>query len=257
MGEETARQIYPDDLDLVTKFCSPFFEARYKCLDRFIDTQRNVLELAVGTSVGRGISISDNPDKVYVGTDLPEMIAEAKTFFMQINSERRANHHLAAANVLSYDELSAAASHLGTRRGLIIVNEGLWMYLTTEEQTTAADNIRKLLEKYGGQWVTPDIWDLESNDEFVSSLGPQLRRAMSRLMTRASMLTGRDIKSNCFARRQEAIAFLNNSGFAVTQYPMVDELSSLTSIGKLWEAHESRLYVPGLRQQRVSVMSLL
>jgi hypothetical protein len=256
-GEETARQVYCEDLDSLTAFSGPFFEARHKCFNRFIEAHRNVLELAVGTSVGRGLAISDDLDKFYVGTDLPEMIREAKTFFEAINYKDRTNHILAAANVLSYDELNAAANHLVTRRDVLIINEGLWMYLTTEEQAVAADNIRRILENYGGEWVTPDIWDLASNEQFISSLEPQLRSAMPTIMQRASNATGRDLDKNYFATRQAAIAFFHKLGFKMDQYPMVDDLRCLTSIASLWGERERGFYEPGLRQQRVWVMSLI
>lgn len=255
-GEEAARQIYRDDFDLVTVFSGPFVEARYKCFDRFVRAHNNVLELAMGTSVERGLSISDDPNMIYIGTDLPQMIHESKEFFNKINDQRRANHHLEAANVLSYDDLNAAASHLGARRGVVIINEGLWPFLTPEEQVICAENIRRVLEHYGGKWVTPDISDLESREQFISSLGPEMRFAMPRIMSNISHLTEREIEQNCFATRQQATRFLETSGFEVSLHPMVDTLSCLTSVTKLWGERERDSYEAALRQQVVWVMSL-
>lgn len=255
-GEETAREMYDGDFDLMTKFASPWAEARYKCFNRFIGEISNVFELAVGTSVERGLSISDDPDRIYIGTDLPGMIDESVAFFNGINERARTNHYLEAANALSYEELSAAASHFGVRSNVAIINEGLWMFLTTEEQLVCAENIHRILQRYGGKWVTPDITDLESNERFISSLGPEMRSAAPRIMQRIAALVGRDLEKNYFANRREAIRFLKESGFEVNQYPMVDSFDCLTSASKLWGERERRFYEPALRQQMVWVMSL-
>lgn len=254
-GEEAAREILGEDLELVTRYSVPFMEARYKCFDRFIGARSNVLELAVGTSVERGLSISDDPEKIYVGTDLPGMITDAKAFFDEINEKIRTNHHLKAANVVSYEELQAAAYHFGARKELTIINEGLWYYLTNEEQLTCAENIRRLLEHYGGQWVTPDITDLESGRHDVASLELALQCSYQRIMRRIESLTGRDLEKNSFPSRQHAIAFFEKCGFTVTQYPMLEGLRHLTSIENMWGNRERSLYEPILSRQLVWVMS--
>jgi len=250
-GEAAARQMYQDDLDLMTRFSGPVFEARYKCFDRFIRTHPNIVELAMGTSVGRGLTIAEDPEKLYIGTDLPEMIDQSKIFLGTISKGKRTNHFLEAANVLSYDELNAAISHLGSRRDVAIISEGLWMYLTAAEQSVAAENVRRLLEKHGGTWVTPDIWDLESNEKFIASLGPQMSAAVPRILQKASAVTGRTLANNYFANREEAVVFFRNAGFEVAQYPMVHDLGCLTSLPKLWGEQERRMYGGGLMQMRV------
>jgi hypothetical protein len=255
-GEETAKQIYNDDFDLATRLIGPFLEARYKCFNRFIDAYRNVFELAVGTSVERGLSVSDDPDKTYIGTDLPEMIKESKAFFKKIDNRRRTNHYLEAANVLSFEQLNAAASHFTAKRDVAIINEGLWGYLTTEEQAVCAENIRKILTRYGGKWITPVISDLESNEQFLYSFGPEVRLAMLRMRQRVVNLTGRELEKNHFANRQEAIKVLKKFGFAVSLYPRVDNLACLTSIRKLWGEREREIYEPVVGRQLVWVMSL-
>lgn len=255
--EDLVRDICSEnDLDLVTRLSAPLIEARYKCFNRFICAYGNVLELAVGMSIERGISVSADPNRVYIGTDLPDAIAELKTLFRKITSDQRPNHHLEIANVLSYEELSAAADHLGMRRGVAIINEGLWMYLTTDEQTVCAENIRAILEHYGGEWITPDICDLESDEQFTSVLSLEVKSALSRTMQRISNLTGRPVERNYFPNRYAAIRFFGGLGFEVKQYPAIEKLGCLSTITKLWGPREMRLYAPGLRQQRVWVMSL-
>lgn len=255
-GEKAARQIYGADFDLLTRVAAPLLEARYKSFDRFVGAHESVFELAVGTSVGRGLMISDDQTKLYIGSDLPGMIERSRKFIARIKRESRSNHYLEVANVLSYEELSDAARHFGSRRDVAIIHEGLWLYLTTKEQIAAADNIRRLLEHYGGVWVTPDIWDVESVERMDSSLGHEVRSAIPRISQRLSCLTGRDLKKNYFKNSQEATCFLEKFGFEVHHHPMIEDLLSLVSIRKLWGEREYDLYADALRQRRVWTMSL-
>lgn len=255
-GEEVAKQIYQEDFVIGTRMAGPFMEARYKCFNPFIESHRNVLELAVGASVERGLSISDSAEKIYIGTDLPEMIKETKALFAKIADKNRTNHHLEAANVLSYEQLNVPIERLGINGEILIINEGLWMYLMHEEQVVFAENIRRILERYGGKWVTPDITDLEASDEFISSLGPDMSVAQRRIMQRFATVTGREFDTNYFVNPQDAIRFFQNAGFKVKQYPMVCNLASVTSIEKLWGKRERSFYEPALRTQLVWELSV-
>jgi hypothetical protein len=256
-GEEATRQILQEDFALLTPFGAALAEARYKCLDRLISGSTNVLELAVGLSFGRGLVISESPERAYVGTDLPESIVESKSLLEECDPKRRANYHLKAANVLSKDQMNEAGSILGARQDVAIINEGLWTYLTIEEQAAGMANIRRLLERYGGKWITPDISDSESEEQFNSLLGPELKAAAPRVAQRLERLTGRALAKNFLPTSEKAIGFIEESGFEVSQYPLIDDFDQLTSsFDGPWKRHEEGSYEPGLRQLRVSVMTL-
>jgi hypothetical protein len=255
-AEEVARAIYHDDCDLVTRLFGPLIEARYKCFNRALAAHSNVLELAVGTSIERGLSICDAPDRIYVGTDLPEMIRECNALLAKTSPITRTNHHLEVANVLSYEELDAAVSHFRARPELLIINEGLWMYLTRQEQFICAENIRRILERHGGRWVTPDIGDLETREQRLSTMGSEMQSMLARVLQKTAQLTGKEVEKSLFANRSEAIKFFSESGFEVNYYPVVDDLGSLSSLGKLWGERERAMCGPWLRQHLVWVMSL-
>ena len=254
--EESVKFINHDDLVVVTRFLGPFLEARYKCFNKFVRAYRNVLELAVGTSIERGLSISDDADRMYIGTDLPEMIEESRAFFLSINKKERLNHRLEAASVLSCDELSAAAGDFGGRRGVLIVNEGLLQYLSLDERHICAANVRRILERYGGEWITPDVNIGGSGEDPSASVGPEAKAAIGRVFESVSNMTGRDNEKNSFGSPEEAVRFFHESGFEVNQYPMIESVKHLSSISKLWREQERCYYEPLLNQQRVWVMSL-
>lgn len=178
-GESIARAIYAEDFDLLTRICAPMVEARYKCFDRFIQGYRNILEIAVGAAVGRGIDIANrHHDKTYVGTDLPDMMQEAVSLFRKYYLHRD-NHHLLPANVMCREELDAAVDIFPSGE-ILIINEGLWMYLAAEERFAGAMNIRSVLERTGGVWVTPDFTDREYENYVLSSLDPDVARSLNK-----------------------------------------------------------------------------
>lgn len=255
-AEEAARNILGDDLDIMTRFSGPILEARYKCFDRFIAAHRNVLELAVGTSIERGLTISSHPTNAYVGTDLPQMIQSTRILLNEVCPQESSNHHLVAANVLSLEELNCAVEHFDRGGDIQIINEGLLLYLTVDERRTCAGNIRSILAQYGGRWITPDIIDRESTARFVSQMTPDLKSAFHRTLDRIGHLTGRDIEKRFFNSREQAVDFFESCGFKVELFQMVKDTNNLASIGKLWGERERCLYEPALKQELVWVMSL-
>jgi O-methyltransferase involved in polyketide biosynthesis len=254
-GEEAARQMFGDDLDLVTRLFAPVLEARYKCFDRFTRLYNNVLELAVGTSVERGMRISGDPDKIYVGTDLPELIAELRAFLDDIDGKKgKENFYLEGANVLSYEQLRVACAHFHSRRGVLVINEGLLIFLTMDEQAICAENVRKLLECYGGKWITTDITCESGLTPY--SYGPEVETALLRATEKHAHVTGRNLGRSRFSSEEAAIRFFQEAGFNVKRYPMVSDLGPITSITRLWQEPERRVYEHQLRQHMVWEMSL-
>ncbi len=57
----------------------PLWEARYKTTNQIIarEGMTQILEIAAGLSP-RGLAMTDDPDVVYVATDLPEMLEQEK-----------------------------------------------------------------------------------------------------------------------------------------------------------------------------------
>lgn len=255
-GEDAARVLYCEDFDMAVRHAGPFLEARYKSFNPFTAMYGNVLELAVGASVERGLSICNDNERIYVGTDLPEMIEEARKLCSKIDRIGRSNHRLEPANVISYDELGKASIGFGERRNVLIICEGLWGFLSSEEQAATVENIRRILMHYGGQWVTPDFFDLESMHRYVSAVPPEVSSAMSRIGQRLRQLTGRVVEKNLFASKQEARRFFQSFGFKLEQHPMVRDVRCISSLAKLWGDQERTWYEQVLAKQLIHVMSI-
>lgn len=254
-GEQAARDLCGEDVLLAARLTAPYFEARYKCFNRFIARHAKVFELAMGCSIERGLSISDDTDKIYVGTDLPEVIAASRSLIDSIGAEARSNHYLKSANILLEGELREAAQYFGSAADLLIINEGVWGYLTLEEQMVGAENIRQILVTYGGIWVTPDIVDLESQEKFTASLRPEHRSAFNRISNRSEQITGRIFKKNLLPTRRDAVRFLQTAGFEVNHYPLVEDLRELSSLESMWGERVTAVLGPGLKEQLVWEMS--
>lgn len=255
-GKEEALAILGDDLSTGVKIFAPFFEARYKCFQRYFCLYKNVIELAVGTSIERGLFISNNAENCYIGTDLPEMITEIKPLLARFAGTETDNHFLEPVNAVSFEEMAAAAGNLGDRRNVLIMNEGLLGYLSMEEQAECAENVRRILQTYGGRWVTTDVYDLESNERLCAESGSEFRFLIERTTNSLNKLTGRIRANNYFLDANAAIRFFNNIGFEVERRPIMHDGMFLKSMHLLWNERDKKQYAPLLENGTVWVMSL-
>jgi hypothetical protein len=152
--------------------------------------------------------------------------------------------------------MAAAASNLGARKSVVVINEGLMDYLSMEEQAACAENVRRILQMYGGQWVTTDIWDEECNERFAAAADSEIRSLLERTSKRLSSLTGRVSKQSCFPDVSSAMRFFHNCGFKMEKHSVVDDVTAIRSIDSLWSEHDKSLYVPLLKDRVVWAMSL-
>lgn len=208
----------------------PQFEARYKLTNRILAENKNnqVLEIAAGLSPRGLIMTEENPLLRYVELDLPAMAQRKRkilrTLFEQHKAEPRNNLHVEDGDALDNDSLLAAARHF-RREPVSILNEGLLRYLGFDQKTTVAKNVRSLLEKFGGVWITPDI-------TFKKIAAFQQEREDSR--KRVMAISGINVEKNAFENADAARKFFNDLGFAVEQRDFLeirDELSSPKKLG--------------------------
>ena len=119
----------------------------------------------------RSIAFSRMENKYYYGIDLPAVIGDLRRYIMQIIPGAHLDNRirLLAVDVTDYDTLRYSINCKGP---LFIATEGLMMYLTEKEMITAAQNIRKLLDEFGGVWITNDPFARELNDSVINTLFP-------------------------------------------------------------------------------------
>ena len=241
-AESTARQMLGDRIVSMGTLSPSIFEVRYKSINRGLARTglTNVLELACGLSP-RGLEIAAKGG-VYVGTDLPEMLTESASLMTAIAGRDKVpldNLHFHAANVLDREALEHAAAHFRKER-FAICNEGLLMYLNREEKVVTARNIRELLLRNGGHWITTDIVFRALRDSVRTLFSLETRKALAPVLKAFAEKTGRDIHANDFANKAEAVAFFEKEGFSIEEFPVYDRGDILSTSFRLHERFKER-----------------
>ncbi len=209
---------------------APIFELRYKsvsnALRRVGATQ--ILELASGVSL-RGLALTSNPAITYVETDLGELTNEKRNLIETLRRKYSLPNHgnleLRVANALDFDDLAEAARRFKADQTTAVIHEGLFQYLSRDEIQTVANNIRKLLNRYPGVWITPDF----SFRQAEQDVSPQQQRFRSLITGK----TGREMYEGAFDDEEDLNTFLKEAGFDSQVISAVEEMPELTSIAAL------------------------
>jgi len=158
----------PYEPDLSTKDLSFWgrllhFEDRYWSIDQLLADLpiKNILELSSGFSF-RGLKTVAQPGYHYIDTDLPEVVAIKKDFVAAFPGKQI----VSVLELLPLNALDEAAFRETVDRfpsgEIVIVNEGLLMYLDEQEKQQLCHLIHRVLMERGGYWITADIyvkWD--------------------------------------------------------------------------------------------------
>lgn len=187
-----------------------FFESRFKAVNRILDERgaTQVLELAAGLSP-RGMDFARR-GVMYVEADLADSTILKREIVNSVLGQLPANLRLCPASVLDRDEFLACCSNF-SRAAVTVTTEGLLRYLTFDEKTSLAANVRELLSTHGGMWITTDIhlrqW--------------ALRRAPIRREVETERL-GRNLEPNYFNDLHHAQSFFEGCGFVVESQPLLE-----------------------------------
>lgn len=212
-------------------FYAPMFEARYKSLTQLIHKSgaSQVLELASGYSL-RGLDLTRGEAVRYVETDLPQVVAAKVSLLDDVRQQHRIlpspRHAVLPADALDFEQIRAAAAVLDPGQPLVVLCEGLIMYLSKTEAEQLARNIHRLMGEFaGGSWITPDFtFRVEARD---------LPAERIRLREAITGVTQRQIDASAFEDDQDLTAFLRRVGFNVQVRGQIDETPSLSSIQAL------------------------
>lgn len=230
--EETVKNVFGSGMvDFPRKdFFVPLVEIRYNCIQNIILQKKfkQVLEFASGVSL-RGLAMTNDPDMVYVETDLPDLTVEKTRLVQSIMSDhkisKRNNLFFHSTNILNYSEIEPALKHFDTTKPLLIANEGLFQYLTKDEKRLAAKNIHRILKTFNGMWVTPDFDTWKGfHHAFLD------KQEYKDMMDVVTLKTERSFEANAFESEQEVFSFFGDIGFKVTyqsQWHPEETLSSL------------------------------
>ena len=141
---------------------TPFMEARVKLVNRILKEKnvKQILEIAAGFS-SRGIEMTKDASINFIEVDLPGIMNEKRGIlkalvFEQSKISSRPNLYFYDGNALNQGDL-LTATKVFKKEPIAVVNEGLLTYLDFEEKANVAGNVHRLLESFGGVWVTPNL----------------------------------------------------------------------------------------------------
>jgi len=195
------------------------FETRYRGIDQLIEDLdvSSFLELSSGFNL-RCVEVSNRTGKVYVDTDLPDLIKE-KTRLVELLKGRAdlAKVRLEPLNVL--DEVAFLATTNKLPLGKVaIITEGLLMYFNDEEKKRLCEIVHKVLSDRGGYWITSDI--------YVRGRG---HAPLVKQDSEVKAFTDKhNVEDNKFSSFEEARKFFSENGFQVEREEALDvrQLSS-------------------------------
>ncbi len=224
------QQMTPEDL----LWYAPIFEVRYKSVSEAIRRLnhtgiRQVLELASGLTL-RGLAFAQDPRYTYLESDLTGITAEKKAIIARLRQKYglvdHANLHFPAVNALDRSQLQAAVQLLDRDQPLVVVSEGLFPYLSSDEMRAVVGNIRDLLTEFqGSRWITPDF----SIKEEVNQVSEQQQK-FRKIVAAA---TEHKMYNNAFDSLEQLTAFLGEMGLNAEVHNAVAEAGEIVSIRRL------------------------
>ncbi len=177
----------------------------------------------------------------FVGIDLPAAISEAEPVITQlVDKDKRSLVKFVGADATNYESLDNALSDVDGN--ICITTEGIFMYLTDPEADTFCDNVRKLLVKHGGCWITADPEISIQYLLIVTSLYPNnymeiLMRSKSVAEEKSDVTVGGqsimvDTKKDCAVEIDRVMKFLAKHGLKAERLVLADNMPELASFSK-------------------------
>jgi len=197
------------------------FENRYMSIDQLIEdlSIKNILELSSGFSF-RGLEITGKRKVHYVDTDLREVIDIKKAFVSELQKSpvREGILELISLNVLDENQFRDVGA-LFNDGEIIILNEGLLMYLDMDEKEKLCRTIHSLLEERGGYWITADVYIKNQQGKLNLTIDDRTK----------DFFLKHNIEDNKFLSFEEAEKFFNRMGFIIDRKANIkgSKLSSL------------------------------
>jgi O-methyltransferase involved in polyketide biosynthesis len=220
-AEQAAKEIHGDDLKEQLN-AAPIMEARYKggaiALERFIANypDAQVLEIAAGFSLHGTFLSQKYPSVRYIETDADKNtvhIKEELIHFLLGDGDHSdpADLEFKTLNLVSDEGVSAALELIDPKRPLVIYCEGLLSYLNDKEKHALAGNIKKLLAKSSGVWITPDpAMSAERRNRLAG-----FNSGFNIIKRTAETLTGQKYDDHGFGTEADADRFFEQENFAL------------------------------------------
>ena len=203
------------------------FEKRYKSIDQLLSeiSIKNVLELSSGFSF-RGLNAIKQSGMHYIDTDLPNVIATKKELLkaLQSGAITDSQMEILPLNVLDENRFNEIIDHFPNGE-IVIINEGLLVYLNTGEKEKLCSIIHDVLKKRGGYWITADIYIKNHHKKASLNMDDDLQQFFYQ----------HHIEENKFESFEAAEIFFRKAGFTIDKEAEPDN-TKITSLKYLLEA---------------------
>lgn len=192
------------------------FEARYKSINMLMQDvdAKSILEISSGFSF-RGLNMVLHHPVHYIDTDLPGVIETKAAFIADMLPDPAAQKGILETlpmNAVDEKEFEEVTGRFA-EGPVTVVNEGLMMYLDTEEKKKLCANIHRLLKEHGGYWITADV--------YVKGLDEQ-RRAVTSSAREEQFFAAHNIEENKFESYEQAEVFFKEQGFVLDKEAVID-----------------------------------
>lgn len=179
------------------------FESRYWSIDQLLSrlTIGNILELASGYSF-RGLNTVMQNNIHYIDTDLLNVINHKKDLLKDLQNDNirtKGNLEIMALNALDENQFNEILNYF-PEGPLVIVNEGLLMYLSDKEKEILSKIIYKALKKRGGFWITGDIYIKSTLERLSEETDDTLKELVEEQRIEDNMFESFDVAKDFFKR---------------------------------------------------------
>jgi O-methyltransferase involved in polyketide biosynthesis len=198
------------------------FEQRYYSVDKALSflPVNNILEISSGFSF-RGLDTTRNRKVHYIDTDLQDVITHKELLLANLVAGLppfKGTLETVPLNALDEKAFRAITDHF-PEGPLVIVNEGLLMYLDNTEKEKLCSNIFQVLQARGGYWVNGDVYIKYELEGLKNSKDDVYKKFIEEQHTYENMFESFDV----------AEAFFQQAGYVVDSESEV-ELSKLSSL---------------------------
>ena len=210
-------------------------EIRYAAINKYVEEHnyKNVLDIACGFSP-RGIAMA-HQGKHFVGAEFEAVaVAADRAVKKCLTADEQKLVEYAVVDATDKASMMAAAD---TMQGPICITmDGLMMYLTADEQAKVLQNVRAVLKKHGGCFVTSDFSLRDIVTETAAAVyGPQNSKTEKIYRESAQVYESTaesDYAKSFFATSEEAEKFVVTQGLKMERVPFFSEPIKLRSTQK-------------------------
>ena len=219
---------------------SVIVEMRFETTENYFRRSgfQQLMDLPCGYT-SRGLRLAGSGFKYY-GCDLPVVIDEllpAVTKFLNIDELKLI--HYSSVDATNYDSLRSALKD--AEGEILITTEGLLIYFTQSELEEVFRNIHRLLEEFGGRWITLDKLLHVKSDEIQKVILENFPESSSDVVRELLSVESVEMPDNVMSAADEARTrkFINDMGFDLALEPVKDYLpEKLHSLEKLPKEHQ-------------------